>query len=421
MKSEYEAVPSQMKEDLRPEKSSFYLLWLIWVAWIPFFIPVLVELFQSHPPLLRLIVSLVGVVVFFWIYLWASWLDARYLHVAASNSTEAPRRIWIVLGVLVSLAVALILLNGGNGWLGLFYYISGYAGGRLSTVRTVLVIFGLLVIAPITALLTNNDLSTTGQALLFIAVIGVIIIAVGKVFIINQKLRLAREEIARLAITAERLRIARDLHDLLGHNLSLITLKSELAGRLVGLQPERAILEIKDIEQVARTTLQEVREAVSSYRQPTLTSELQAARDILGAAGITYKFEGKEEMLSALPFNVETAIAWVVREGVTNVIKHSRASQCLISIQRDKQTIKVEIIDDGANFQPQTNHPGNGLRGLSERLVALEGQFEAAPRAAGGFRLAASMPLAPRKNVTANSSSDPAANLGSWNKTIDNN
>lgn len=400
MKSAQSDALDETSETLRPENSSVYLLWMIWVAWIPFFIPVLVDLFRSNPPLPRLVISLLGVLLFFTIYLWASWLDSRYLSSARSLSAQVPERVWVVLVILIALAVALSLLNGGNGWLGLFYYISGYAGGRLSTVRTILVVLGLLILATVTALLANNDLSVTGQTLLYIAVIGVIITSVGQVFVINRKLRLAREEIARLAITAERLRIARDLHDLLGHNLSLITLKSELAGRLVAGQPDRAALEIKDIEQVARITLQEVREAVSSYRQPTLDSEIQAAQEILTAAGIAFRFEGEAEKPAGLPSPVETALSRTVREGVTNVIKHSRAGQCIIRIGRDQQTIQVEIIDDGKNSAGPNGQAGNGLRGLGERVAALEGELEAAPKSGGGFRLAVILPLNPRKNTS---------------------
>ncbi len=221
---------------------------------------------------------------------------------------------------------------------------------------------------------------------------------VGHVFRISQKLRIAREEIARLAVTAERLRIARDLHDLLGHNLSLIALKSELAGRLLAIQPERAEREIKDIEQVARTTLQEVREAVSSYRRAILTSELNAAHDILRAAGIAYEFEGDEEVIKDATLAVEATLSWAVREGVTNVIRHSRARHCLIRLTSEKQAISIEIIDNGTASSGGSSNGGNGLRGLAERVMELGGRFAAAPCAGGGFRLAISVPLVPGRN-----------------------
>jgi len=210
------------------------------------------------------------------------------------------------------------------------------------------------------------------------------------------QLHSARKEIARLAVMTERLRIARDLHDLLGHNLSLITLKSELAGRLISVAPERAATEIGDIEHVARTTLQEVREAVSAYRQPTLKSELQAAQEILTAAGIAYRYDGDEDTIDDLPTPVEATLSWAVREGVTNVIRHSHAHQCTIRMTRNAQEISIEVIDDGrgASYMKISDNEGNGLRGLAERVEKLGGRCQASPRAGGGFLLAISVPLA---------------------------
>jgi len=216
----------------------------------------------------------------------------------------------------------------------------------------------------------------------------------------NWALDTARKEIARLAVMTERLRIARDLHDLLGHNLSLIALKSELARRLVNVAPERAIVEISDVENVARTTLQEVREAVSAFRQPTLKSELNAAQEILAAAGIAYHFDGDESEIDALPTTIEAVLSWTVREGVTNVIRHSRAHQCTIRVTRNAHEIGIEVIDDGVGVSSMniSYNEGNGLRGLAERVEILGGRCEASPRNGGGFILAVSVPLAQQDN-----------------------
>jgi two-component system sensor histidine kinase DesK len=205
----------------------------------------------------------------------------------------------------------------------------------------------------------------------------------------------------------ERLRIARDLHDLLGHNLSLIALKSELASKLLKVAPERAASEISDVESVARSTLEEVREAVSNYRQPTLTNELHAASEILAAAGIAYHYQGADIAPEALPTPLEALLSWTVREGVTNVIRHSHARQCTIRVARDQQSAAVEVLDDGSGRTPQpemaatAGKGGNGLRGLQERVAALGGKCETGPRATGGFRLAVSVPLALHKPASA--------------------
>src|SRR5262249_2506268 len=135
-----------------------------------------------------------------------------------------------------------------------------------------------------------------------------------------------------------------DLHDLLGHTLSLIVLKSELVGRLIEKDTTSAAKEIHELEDVARQALREVRQAVAQYRQPTLYGELDGARQMLDAAGITLTLKNP---LETIPSSVESVLAWVVREGVTNVIRHSRARQCTIQLARDGQLIRAEVTNDG--------------------------------------------------------------------------
>jgi two-component system sensor histidine kinase DesK len=212
------------------------------------------------------------------------------------------------------------------------------------------------------------------------------------------ELHAARRELARLAVIEERLRLARDLHDLLGHNLSLITLKSELAGRLVEAAPARAGAEIQEVERVARQTLREVREAVAGYRQPALQSELDGARQLLDAAGIAWTIE---HTAGALPPATDAVVAWVVREGVTNVIRHSRARRCHIQITGVDGTVHAEVINDGYRDYGQDQEgarrrSGSGLAGLAERVTAHGGQLEAGPLPAEGtqsFRLWVELPI----------------------------
>ena len=188
----------------------------------------------------------------------------------------------------------------------------------------------------------------------------------------------------------ERLRFARDLHDLLGHSLSLITLKSELAGRLLPAAPERAASEVHDIEGVARQALREVREAVTGYRQPALAEELESAREMLEAAGIRCRIENGA---GTLPGTTDAVLAWAVREGVTNVIRHSGARSCEILVSRDGREIRAEITDDGRGSSPGPDGAGSGLSGLAERVAARGGESEAGPLAEGGFSLRVSLPL----------------------------
>lgn len=197
------------------------------------------------------------------------------------------------------------------------------------------------------------------------------------------------DQLETRAADDERLRLARDLHDLLGHGLSLITIKSQLARRLFEQgQNERAASEIADIERVARESLQDVRHAVDGYRQPSFTSALAGARAALAAAGIDSTVDVSGD---SLPTAVDATLAWAVREGVTNVIRHSGAAACTIRLTREAREASLEITDNGA--PAQMSAPGNGLRGLQERAAARGGRADAGPLPAGGFRVRVSVPL----------------------------
>lgn len=219
------------------------------------------------------------------------------------------------------------------------------------------------------------------------AIVGAVAIAGRLLLQTNHELSLAREQIARLAVGEERLRFARDLHDLLGHSLSVIALKSELAGRLITRSPGLAEHEVGDIEKVARDALREVREAVAGYRQPTLAAELAGAREALTAAGIDCRIEGEHD---GLPPAIEAVLAWTVREGATNVARHSQAKRCSIRISQKAGQAIVEVTDDGRGGTPQ---PGSGLHGLDERVRERGGTLQAEPLPHEGFTLRVSVPL----------------------------
>ena len=209
-----------------------------------------------------------------------------------------------------------------------------------------------------------------------------------------RELHNAREELARQAVMEERLRMARDLHDLLGHTLSLITLKSELAGRLLDKNPQAATQEIREVERVARQALREVREAVAGYRQQTLRGELDGARQILEAAGVICTIEDEARRLSP---NADTLLAWVVREGVTNVIRHSRAEHCSIRITSTDEHVRAEVSNDGYPRQENSKvQMGSGLSGLAERVAGRGGRIEAGSFSTAngtGFRLKVAIPI----------------------------
>jgi two-component system, NarL family, sensor histidine kinase DesK len=203
------------------------------------------------------------------------------------------------------------------------------------------------------------------------------------------QLRRAREELARVAVNEERLRFARDLHDLIGHSLSTIVLKSELAGRLAPRAPGLAAAEIADVERTARDALYQVRAAVAGYRRPSLITELAAARELLAAAGIDARIDPSP---AALPPAADGLLGWAVREGVTNVVRHSRAHSCTIRLTRQAARATLEILDDGSGRDAAGSEGGYGLTGLIERAAAEGGQVDARATASG-FRLAIDVPL----------------------------
>jgi two-component system sensor histidine kinase DesK len=185
----------------------------------------------------------------------------------------------------------------------------------------------------------------------------------------DAKLRMAHEEIERLAKTAERERIARDMHDVLGHSLSVIVLKSELARRLLASEPARAALEIAEIEAAARQALGEVRKTLTGYRSEGFASELTRAARILETAGVRLN---KPVQAPYLTPRHEATLSLVLREAVTNIVRHAGASECSIEVSTAKDSTQLVIADDGRG---DIRQEGNGLRGMRERVRELGGSL----------------------------------------------
>jgi two-component system sensor histidine kinase DesK len=295
---------------------------------------------------------------------------------------------WLRLAALLGLALAISLDNSAE-WASLFIYVSAVAGFRLPFARAAaaIALCGVLVVT--VGVVADYESGDMIAFTIYVLALGVMLHSFASLIHANEALRSARAEIARLAVADERLRFARDLHDLLGHSLSVIALKSELAGRLLRREPERATAEVAEIERVARDALVEVREAVSGYRTMTLADELAGARTALSAAGIESTVEREEVVL---PPETESVLAWAVREGATNVIRHSGARRCAIRVSAGLADVAVEVVDDGAGGA--VNGAGSGIAGLAERARQHGGHVEAAPGASGGFRLRVSVPAA---------------------------
>jgi len=221
------------------------------------------------------------------------------------------------------------------------------------------------------------------------------VLAIGVVYTMRradrlvEQLQATRQALAEAAVAQERLRFSRDLHDLLGHTLSLIVVKAEAVRRLVDTDPATAAAQARDIEDVGRQALGEIRDAVAGYRDSGLQAEIAHARRILAAAGVTLTVRAS---VAELPAATDRLFAWVVREAATNVVRHSRSSRCEIAIDVEQGTATVDIRDDGPLAEP-AGKPGHGLRGLAERLAAAGGSLSSGPHDEGGFRVTAQTPV----------------------------
>ena len=195
------------------------------------------------------------------------------------------------------------------------------------------------------------------------------------------ELSVARQDFAELAVQEERNRFARDLHDILGHSLTVITVKAELAQRLISANPDRAASEVADVEQLARSALADVRAAVAGYRELSLAGELVAARAALQAADIRAELPNT---VDEVPEEYRELFAWVVREGVTNVIRHSGANKCTVRLS----AYQIEVLDDGKGPGPGGGVSGHGLIGLRERADQAGASLSVGKSSDDGFRLA---------------------------------
>lgn len=216
----------------------------------------------------------------------------------------------------------------------------------------------------------------------------------------DSKLRMKQEEIEALAAVAERERIARDLHDVLGHTLSLIVVKAELAGRLLEQQDAeaaaRARAEIVDVERTARTALAEVREAIGGYRSRGLAAEIEAARKTLAAAGVELDAHAESVAKARLSASEETVLALALREATTNIVRHAQARTCKLRFHLTAQTRQLIIDDDGTH---RDAHEGNGLRGMRERVEGLGGSMML--ECSAGTRLIIELPVKDRSSAEA--------------------
>ena len=371
-------------------------LWRLYAFfWLVFLIFPSLSLVQSPPSPVRLLIALAGLAIMGAAYIWIMWPHPM------KNSAEVKSglRSLPILFVGLTVLVLYLSLTYGSAFFWLFLGVSAMAGIALPGRAAFWTVMGLTLLTLglgvwVSGGITSADWLHLLMLALLVRVLGLDMAGLVRLSEALRELHAARQELARQAVMEERLRLARDLHDLLGHSLSMIALKSELAGRLIENDAARAAQEVREVEQAARLALREVRETVAGYRQQTLASELDGARQILEAAGITCTMELKA---GPLPADTDAVLAWMVREGVTNVIRHSRARRCLIRITGVGETIRVEVVNDGYREQEATAvEKGSGLSGLAERVAAHGGRIQAGPyltENGPGFRLQVEFPV----------------------------
>ncbi|MDA3646981.1 histidine kinase [Saccharopolyspora indica] len=290
-----------------------------------------------------------------------------------------------------ALLVYVPVLQFGEAWVGLPGFL---AGSLLLSLRPAVSIPGAAVVVASMGVLGavfGKTALATAHLVISATITGLVVYGLTRLVRLVSGLHAARGELARMAVAEERLRISRDVHDLLGLSLSAITLKSELADRLITDHPERARAEITEILETSRRALADARQVASGSRTLSLHDECRSARSILYAADVEVRIAGAGR---ELPDQVSSVLATVLREGITNVLRHSKAEHCQIEIAEEDGAVVLEIVNDGA--VPPADEPvdgGHGIDNLSHRVRALGGSLTADWEPGDTYRLRAVVPL----------------------------
>jgi two-component system, NarL family, sensor histidine kinase DesK len=383
---------------LSPRGRRAAMVKLLWVGiWFAYLAPPVQDLAGDRHGPLGTAAGWAGLVAFV----------GTYLLLVFRNTTRGVARPWIAWALLALAALAVTLsLTLGSPWLVLFVYLSVTLAAVLPsrTARAAVPAAAVLLAVVGAPMAGAGDLVASLVVPTLLG--GFAMVGVREMMRTTLALREARATVAQLAANEERLRLARDLHDLLGHSLSLITLKSELAGRMLPGDAEQAARQVADIERVSRQALVDVREAVSGFRRPTLEAEAAGARTALAAAGV----HGDLTRLGAVPADLsaerEGALAWALREAVTNVVRHSGAQTCAVSLAAAGEEFCLTVTDDGHG---PGGEPGHGLTGLAERLALADGRLETGPAARRGFALRAYVPRSHAPSAPRSEAAPPAA------------
>ncbi|MFK4087855.1 sensor histidine kinase [Kribbella sp. NPDC020789] len=349
--------------------------WLAVAVWLFYLVQPLTQIWETQHGITRILGLLnllafgLAYVAFFGILRWQKF-------------RADPSPLWQRLGYLLfMLALALLLtLTAGQTALTCMVYIAAIAVLTLQLPLGVVAVLLLLGGAEL-AMRVVPGWSDDGSYGFAIFLGGLAVFAMRVSMQRSSELTRARQDMAELAVQEERNRFARDLHDILGHSLTVITVKAELAGRLIQVNPEKAAAEVADVESLARAALGDVRAAVAGYREISLAGELVSARTALQAAEIKADLPTTVE---EVPEENRELFAWAIREGVTNVVRHSGAKRCTVKLSARQ----IEVLDDGKGPTPHGSTDGHGLIGLRERAGKSGAALHVGQAPGGGFRLA---------------------------------
>jgi signal transduction histidine kinase len=319
-------------------------------------------------------------------------LTIGYLQLRVFSRPSADLRsakAYLALGALALLAFVPVLFFS-TAWAGMPGFLAGSALLVLPG-RVRWFVFGAVAFGNAATKIGQQELSVLAYYVVASMVAGLVVYGLSRLPSLVKQLETVRSDLADLAVSQERLRFARDLHDLLGFSLSAITLKVELARKMIGAHTDRALRELAEILGIAREALKDVRAVASSYRELSLTDEIESARSVLTAAGVAATIRAEHAELSP---RSRTLLATVLREGVTNLLRHSQATRCSISISRTGRTVSIDIVNDGVPADAVGDR-GSGLTNLATRTNAIGGSLLVQTSPADTYRLHAEVPAEP--------------------------
>lgn len=341
---------SKIHKRLLPADSQQGVLPYVWLVYLLIYIvPVFINPVESWVIWTTFLSAAVFVVLYFYTF-WQTGLAA-----------------WFCVLAVLSLGVVAVNFNPGASVF--FVYAAAFCVQIKPQKHAFAMVFFIAGVAAVYSFIFSMPPYFYLPAIIISILIGLVNIYEAELKNKNKQLRISQDELRKAAATAERERIARDLHDVIGHTFSLINVKAQLAQKLIHKDPDKAQQEIKELEQISRSAMAEVRQTVSNYHEKDMASEISKAKILAQSADIRLTCQA-----DALPKEgpLNSALAFVIRELMTNIIKHSNASQCRIEYQKNHGTHHLTISDNG-KLAGTSIKQGNGLRGIKERVEALRG------------------------------------------------